>query len=263
MPRYPSEVRHQVVEPARSGAKVPQLSATFGMSEATIYNWFARSRSIGARSRVRAPTWRLIWPQRSAVSASLRSSLPSRARLTRCSLSSACPKRLYPVIASLPGQGNNVRHGCRFLGVTESGYYAWRRHPTSPRALRRLFLAADMNELGIKGPPKRRMPRSARVGRGGGPDLVRREFRREAPDELWMTDITQRNRGRSDDNENGSTPLRRVEADDGREWDSGRRCPRCVFVVAAHPERRLTALVATLWRAVEQSVVSHRGLEAA
>ena len=46
-----------------------------------------------------------------------------------------------------------------------------------------------MNELGIKGLPKRRMPRSARLGGVGGPDLVRREFRREAPDELWMTDI--------------------------------------------------------------------------
>ena len=46
-----------------------------------------------------------------------------------------------------------------------------------------------MSELGIKGLPNRRMPRSARLGRIGGPDLVRREFRREAPDELWVTDI--------------------------------------------------------------------------
>jgi putative transposase len=48
-----------------------------------------------------------------------------------------------------------------------------------------------MRELGIKGLPNRRLPRSARVGRAGGPDLVRRKFARDAPDELWMTDITE------------------------------------------------------------------------
>jgi len=51
------------------------------------------------------------------------------------------------VIASLTGQGNNVRHACRFLGVTESGYYAWRSRPTSPRALRRIFLAGEIVDV--------------------------------------------------------------------------------------------------------------------
>lgn len=37
--RYPSEVRRQVVELARSGTRVKQLAATFAVSEATVYNW--------------------------------------------------------------------------------------------------------------------------------------------------------------------------------------------------------------------------------
>jgi putative transposase len=35
------------------------------------------------------------------------------------------------------------------------------------------------------------MPRGARVGTSNGADLVRRDFRRQAPDQLWLTDITE------------------------------------------------------------------------
>jgi transposase-like protein len=42
--RYPPEVRHQVIELARSGTKVAQLAATFGMSDATIYNWLKQEK---------------------------------------------------------------------------------------------------------------------------------------------------------------------------------------------------------------------------
>lgn len=42
--RYPPEVRRQVIELARSGTKVAQLAGTFGMSEATIYNWLKQDR---------------------------------------------------------------------------------------------------------------------------------------------------------------------------------------------------------------------------
>ena len=42
--RYPPQTRCQVVELARSGTKVAQLVATFGMSEATIYNWLRQEQ---------------------------------------------------------------------------------------------------------------------------------------------------------------------------------------------------------------------------
>ena len=42
--RYPSEIRRQVVELARAGTRVKQLVATFGMSEATIYNWLKQEQ---------------------------------------------------------------------------------------------------------------------------------------------------------------------------------------------------------------------------
>ena len=45
MPRsYPPEVRRQVIELARAGTKVKQLATTFGVSEASIYNWLKQDR---------------------------------------------------------------------------------------------------------------------------------------------------------------------------------------------------------------------------
>jgi Integrase core domain/HTH-like domain len=132
------------------------------------------------------------------------------------------------VIDSLTGQGINVRQACRALGVSESGYYAWKGRPDPPRTLRRIWLAGEiadvhkasggtygymrvtaelrhgreivvghntvgkiMGEPGIKGLPTRRLPKGARMARVTSLDLVRRVFRREGPNQLWMTDITE------------------------------------------------------------------------
>jgi transposase len=45
MPRsYPPEVRRQVIQLARSGTRVAQLSATFGMTRQRSSNWLTQER---------------------------------------------------------------------------------------------------------------------------------------------------------------------------------------------------------------------------
>jgi putative transposase len=132
------------------------------------------------------------------------------------------------VIASLTGQGFDVQTACLMLSVAPSGYYDWKVRPPSARTLRHAWLAGEiaqvhkdsggtygtlrvtaelrygrgihvgkeqvhllMRRLGIYGLPKRRLPRGARVGKPNSLDLVRRRFKADGPDRLWMTDITE------------------------------------------------------------------------
>jgi putative transposase len=108
------------------------------------------------------------------------------------------------------------------------GYYAWKDRPPSERTLRHLWLGGEitdiheasagtygaqrvtaelrfgrgitvghnqveliMRRLGMQGLPKRRLPRGARLAKSDSLDLVRRRFTADAPDRLWMTDITE------------------------------------------------------------------------
>ena len=48
-----------------------------------------------------------------------------------------------------------------------------------------------MRQLGLKGLPRRRLPRGAKLHTVTSLDLVGRQFRRDRPNELWVTDITE------------------------------------------------------------------------
>jgi transposase InsO family protein len=123
---------------------------------------------------------------------------------------------------SLPAQ-----LACRVLGVSESGYYDWRSRPLSPRSLRHVWLTEQIRGvhqasfgtygsrrvraelrlgLGIivgHGAVELLMRRAGLVGLPGrkrrrlvhdtafAADLVDRNFGRQRPDELWVTDITE------------------------------------------------------------------------
>ena len=118
---------------------------------------------------------------------------------------------------------------CRVLGVSPSGYYAWRQRPPSARAeedaqlrsrierihrwsrgtygapriraelanegqcVSRKRVARLMKEVGVEGVSRRRRTRTTHRKPGGScraPDLVDRNFTAHRPDQLWVADIT-------------------------------------------------------------------------
>jgi putative transposase len=112
--------------------------------------------------------------------------------------------------------------------IASSGFFMWRQRPPSARAIRRAWLTdvivqiweqsrrtygwrrvqaeladaydhvankklvrAIMREQGISGLPKRRKGRRKLINKATSADLVNRDFNRDGPNMLWMTDITE------------------------------------------------------------------------
>jgi len=131
------------------------------------------------------------------------------------------------VIAALAGQGYDVKRCCRILGVAPSTYFGWRGRPPSALQLRRVWLRGLicqihaesggvygyrrvraelrlgrqisvsrklvhklMAEARLQGLPTRKQRRKL-VNVATAEDLVGRDFNRNAPNQLWLTDITE------------------------------------------------------------------------
>lgn len=133
----------------------------------------------------------------------------------------------YRLVQELAASGVPVAVACRVLRVSPSGYYEWRNRAPSLRAVADAALSAQIIEIhamsrGTYGVPRvhaelrlgrdihcgrKRVARLMRLMRVHGivrrhgkrhrpapavhDDLVRRRFIADAPDRLWLTDITE------------------------------------------------------------------------
>lgn len=127
----------------------------------------------------------------------------------------------------MASEGKPVLVACRIVGVPESSYYAWNTRPPSARSVRHVWLTDVIAQVhaasrgtygsrrvhaeltlgqnisvgreavamlmrragivGVVGSPKRKsIPNIATSS-----DLVKRDFARAAPNQLWVTDITE------------------------------------------------------------------------
>ena len=131
------------------------------------------------------------------------------------------------MIAVLVGQGYRPKQCCRILGVASGGYFRWKLGPISQAELRRQWLRQAirqahsasqgtygyrrvraelrlglgiaisrktvqklMGEEGLTGLPVRKHRKNL-VNVATFEDLVQRKFTRDAPNQLWVTDITE------------------------------------------------------------------------
>jgi len=90
------------------------------------------------------------------------------------------------VIESLTGQGINVQQACLALGVSQSGYYAWKDRPDAPRTLRRIWLAGEIADIhkasggtdgALRVTAELRHGRGIRAGHNAVADIMRRMSR--------------------------------------------------------------------------------------
>jgi putative transposase len=227
---YSSQYREMVLAQVRSGRSVYTLAKGLEVSAATIFRWKRQDQidagtAVGLSSQdgaeLRAARSRIAELEKELATVKRASELFAPGRVVR-------PKELFPIVEQLGIEGHGLKSACRVLKIASSGFFMWRHRPPSARAIRRAWLTdvitqiweqsrrtygwrrvqaelADaydhvankklvhsiMREQGISGLPKRRKGRRNMINKATSTDLVNRDFNRDRPNTLWMTDITE------------------------------------------------------------------------
>ncbi len=228
MPRpYPPEFRRRALDLVESGRSVRDVAASLGIAESCLHRWRHQDRV----DRGLKPGTSVQESAELAAARRRIRELEEEVKILRKAAAAVeavvPPKDRYRLIAGLSAEGVRIGRACHALGVSRSGYYAWAGRPPSRRAIRHAWLTDLIGTIhqesrGTYGAPRVHaelvhgqgitighntvsllMRRAALAGlpaRSHGKrarklatvtDLVRRDFRRTGPNQLWVTDITE------------------------------------------------------------------------
>ncbi|MGE0307232.1 MAG: IS3 family transposase [Acidimicrobiia bacterium] len=231
MPKpYPKEFRDDVVRVARNrepGVRIKDIANDFGITESCLTNWMSRAdRDDGVRP---GPTTAELVELRDAKRR-IRLLEQENEVLRRAAayLSQAnLPKMKFPLVRELAVDGIPVTVTCRVLKLCRAQYYRWLDMPITDAELDEAwtanaifeahrddpgfgyrFLADEVRLTGIVvsdrvvwricrdnqwwsvfGKPK--SYKGSRPGTPSHDDLVKRNFTADAPNKVWLTDLTE------------------------------------------------------------------------
>ncbi|MGO4258967.1 IS3 family transposase [Marmoricola sp. RAF53] len=232
---FPKEFRDDVVNVARRrehGVTLKQIAEDFGISETCLSNWMraadvedgnkpGTTTSESAELRELRRRNRLLEQENEVLRR-------AAAYLSQANL----PKMIYPLVRELAVDGVPVTVTCRVLKIARQPYYRWLEQPVTAAELEEAYLANALFDAHRDDPEfgyrflfdevhaagfrmcERTVWRICRdngwwsafgkkpargKGRKVGPpvhdDLVRRVFAADAPNQLWLTDITEHRTG--------------------------------------------------------------------
>ncbi|MGQ7750347.1 IS3 family transposase [Streptomyces sp. WC2508] len=230
MPKpYPQEFRDDVVRVARNrgpGVTVEQVAADFGVHAMTLWKWMRRADiDDGTKPGTTSQESAELREARRRIK--LLEQENEVLRRAAAYLSQAnLPKRIYPLVKELAGDGVLVTVACRVLKLARQPYYRWLDDPVTPAELAEAhrshalfsahrddpefgyrFLADEARDAGAVMADRtawricrenqwwsvfgKKRGRTKKAGPPVHDDLVNRAFTATGPNQLWLTDITE------------------------------------------------------------------------
>ncbi|WP_096437424.1 IS3 family transposase [Mycobacterium shigaense] len=227
---YPREFRDDVVRVAGNrddGVTLEQIAADFGVHPITLSKWLRQADVDDGSKPGRATTDSVELREARRRIKLLEQENEVLRRAAAYLSQSNLPKRLYPLVKELAANGIPVAVTCRVLKLARQPYYRWLADPVTDaeyvaahRANALFDAHHDDPEFGYRflveeardaGQPmaertawricadngwwsafgKRRRGKNGKVGPPVHDDLVGRDFTAEAPNQLWLADITE------------------------------------------------------------------------